>query len=196
MNAESRAAARPITDLLVETAEILAEMSRDIQESLREDRDQLRSKGDGLKPGDKLMAKILDHFVRRLEEAGIEYLFQVLDEMKQISVWLPIADVWRNASPEELKANKIVLIQGMGLDQETKEAVYKLGIYKPGRPPETRAVALAALELRMQGRGWKEIEELLLPHRRGVKNPGESIRREVQLLRKNLRRLGILIESV
>ena len=49
---------------------------------------------------------------------------------------------------------------------------------KPGRPPESRGMAIRALELQRTGLKWSEIETQLLPHRRRAQNLGQSLRRE------------------
>jgi hypothetical protein len=78
------------------------------------------------------------------------------------------------------------------LDSRGKAWVSEQIRTKPGRPPATRGLAAEALEQHMRGKSWSQIERRLLPARRNVKNPGEDIRREAQLLRALLRRHGVL----
>jgi hypothetical protein len=81
----------------------------------------------------------------------------------------------------------------LGLEGENLDALLALS-RRPGRPADTRSVAVWALELRQTGQSWGDIEKLLLAHRRQIPNPGQSIRREVQLLKLVLRRYGVEFE--
>lgn len=137
-----------------------------------------------------IAAAILDRIAHRLLSCKrLEEIEWSLAEMVGLLRWFPSTALPRL----EHKARLVVAVTQEDFQPETREDLLKL-LQKPGRPPDTRSVAVWALELRQKGHRWAEIEKRLLPHRRQVRNPGASIRREVQLLKRALQRYGIELE--
>lgn len=79
------------------------------------------------------------------------------------------------------------------LDASAKFAVFEQIRTKPGRPSNTRGVAAEGLERHEAGESWPDLERELLPDRQNAKNPGEDLRREVQLLKAVLRQHAVAL---
>jgi hypothetical protein len=122
---------------------------------------------------------------------SLEEFVRNYDEINELKAWLPMPAQHRKASPSERNAYQIRFIRSLNLDSANRGSLISLATQQPGRFPETRGVAVRSEELHMTGRSWREIEKRLLPHLRNAKNPGRSICREVQFLRKVLKRYGV-----
>jgi len=146
--------------------------------------------------GHQEAAAIVEHLARRLTAVtDFEDLLPALTEVAEIQKWLPLSDEWC-AMPRELRTARLIVgIHQENFDTDSRENLLSV-LQRPGRPPETRAFAIPALELRREGLGWNEIEKRLLPHRRHAGNSGKSIYREVQFLRQTLRRYGLRLENL
>jgi len=116
-----------------------------------------------------------------------------LEALIDLSRWIPLPTELRNLTPLERKVHKIRFIKGLKLPTKLENSQIELATQKPGRNPEVRAVAVHALELHIQGRHWSQIETQLFPHRRNVENPGASLRRVVQRLKRTLEKHGIVV---
>lgn len=128
--------------------------------------------------------------------ASLEEVKEVLSEWRELSSWVPVPERLRKLSLKERKALLIHRIRRLKLKPEDEEPLIELATQRPGRPRDGREVAVRALELRMTGQKWEEIEPQLLPHRQHVANPGRSINRQVQFLNKVLKRYGVPVERV
>jgi hypothetical protein len=140
-------------------------------------------------------AAICRHLAVRLSTtvSSREELSQLFSEWRVLSSWLPISERLRKATRMERKGHHITFIRSHRLDRKNEEMLIQLATQRPGRTPEGREVAVRAMELHMSGQKWSEIEGQLLPHRLGVANPGRSINREVQFLKKELKRYAVVI---
>jgi len=174
-------------------SEALERVARELSAAIAECRrvfcrESLRAR----KAGHLVEAAIHAHLAARFSSVNsMETYKQVLDEATELLSWLPIPAKYRDDTVLERKAWKIHFFRSLGVDRADEMWLISLGTQAPGRPAETRGVVVRALELRNKGQGWPQVERQLLPHRRGVRNPGESIRREVQLLRAVLQRHGV-----
>ncbi len=141
--------------------------------------------------GHPIVALVLRYMAERLSSAStLEQVVAALDHIVELTKWLP-------QEPQDhilRKARAIAAIAAQSLDAETRDQMMNL-LRKPGRPPESRGMAIRALELQRTGLKWSEIETQLLPHRRRAQNLGQSLRREVQLLKSTLRRYRVPFES-
>ena len=142
-------------------------------------------------------AAILFHMAARLSAPGdtLEALARTLVEINELSLWLPIPSKHRNRFLAERKGWHVHFIRSLNASPANESLLISSATQTPGRPPETRGVAVRAMESRNKGQNWKQIEERLLPHRRGAKNLGRSINREVQLLKNVLDRYGVSLEG-
>jgi hypothetical protein len=156
-----------------------------------------RSAISATKKGNVVEAAILFHLAARLSAPGdtLEALGQTLAELDELSSWLPIPSRHRNRRHVERKGWQISFIRSLKVNPANEELLISSATQAPGRPAETRGVAVRALEFHNNGKSWKQIEESLLPHRRGTKNLGRSINREVQLLKNVLDRYGVRLEG-
>jgi hypothetical protein len=142
-------------------------------------------------------ATILFHLAARLSAPGdtLEAIAQTLGEVNELNSWLPIPSKHRSRCVIERKAWQIRFIRDLKVSPPNERLLISSATQSPGRPAETRGVAVRAMESRNKGQNWKQIEERLLPHRRGAKNLGRSINREVQLLKNVLDRYGVSLEG-
>jgi hypothetical protein len=149
-----------------------------------------------IKKGHAVEAAILFHMAARLSAPAdsLEALARTLRELNELSSWLPIPSRHRNRRIVERKGWQISFIRGLKASPANEDLLISSATQVPGRPAETRGVAVRALEWHNHGQSWKQIEESLLPHRRGAKNPGRSINREVQLLNNVLVRYHVYLE--
>jgi len=149
------------------------------------------------KRGDAVEAAILFHLATRLSAPGntLEALAETLGELNELSSWLPIPSKHRSRCRVERKAWQIRFIRGLKVSPTNECSLISSATQSPGRPAETRGVTVRAMESRNKGQNWKQIEKRLLPHRRGAKNLGRSINREVQLLQNVLDRYGVNLEG-
>jgi hypothetical protein len=137
-----------------------------------------------------VVAAILHHIASRIANSkSLAELTTALTEGAELAKWLPHEPQDHIVS----HARAVVAIAQQGFDPETHNQAMAL-LQIPGRTGNSRGVAAWALELHNQRQRWPDIEARLLPHRRNAKNPGESVRREVQLLKVALRRYGVLFE--
>jgi len=113
-------------------------------------------------------AAICRHLADRLKTpvSSCDELTQLLLECKELSSWLPISDRQRELSRMERKGLSVTLVRGLRVDKDNEEWLIQLATQKPGRSPEGREVAVRAMEMRMRGQSWSQIEGQLLPHRR------------------------------
>jgi hypothetical protein len=146
-----------------------------------------------------LRARQAKHFVEaaiycRLASScsSFEKFAQNIEEIRELSAWLPMPAQHRRKTALERKAWQVQFIRRFRLGQTNESSLISSATRRPGRFPETRSVAVRALELHDVGRSWREIESGLLPHRRNAMNPGRSICREVQFLREVLKRYRVL----
>jgi hypothetical protein len=116
-------------------------------------------------------------------------------EISELAAWLPLPAQHRSKTCLERKAWHVQFIRRLRLDGANESLLISSATQRPGRFPETRCVAVRALELHDTGRSWREIESSLLPHRRNARNPGRSICREVQFLKKVLARYQVKPEN-
>lgn len=146
--------------------------------------------------GHQEASAIVEHIARRLTAVtDFEDLLPALTEVAEIQKWLPLSGEWC-AMPRKVRTARVfVAIHEEDFATDSRENLLSV-LQRPGRPSETRALVIPALELRRQGLGWSEIEKRLLPHRRHAKNSGQSIYREVQFLRQTLRRYGLRLRNL
>ncbi len=145
------------------------------------------------KQGHRVEAAILSHIADRFSSPGStpEEIEQFEREFLDLNSFLPIPKKQRDRSQLERKAGRIRFIRGRKLDAANENLLISLATQSPGRPVETRAVAIRALEMHKAGRDWAQIEKRLLPQRRKATNSGRSINREVQLLLSALKRYNV-----
>jgi hypothetical protein len=143
-----------------------------------------------LRKGHVIEAAIHSHIALRLDSPGPDVAATLL-EVFELSAWLPVTKKSRALGSLEQKADKIRGIRKQGFDEQTEKNLIRLATEKAGRPSDTRKYAVRAWELRIAGQKWADIEGRFLPYRRTVENLGESMRREVQLLKGVLRRYGV-----
>jgi hypothetical protein len=141
--------------------------------------------------GHPIKAVMLAHMAMWFENPSSENWDALID----LSRWLPIPTRLRNLSPLERKVRKIRFIKSLKLPTKLEDSQIELATQQPGRDPEVRAIAVDALELHIQGRTWAQIEKGMFPHRRNVKNPGASLRRVVQRLKRTLEKYGIALTA-
>lgn len=148
------------------------------------------------KRGHQVEAAILSHIADRFSAPGStsEELEQFEREFLDLTSFLPIPKRQRDRGPLERKAGRIRFIRGQKLDRENEGSLIWLATQRPGRPVDTRAVAIRALEMHKSGQNWAQIEKRLLPQRRNSVNPGRSINREVQFLISALRRYSVQLD--
>lgn len=120
--------------------------------------------------------------------SSLKEFLQNETEIRELSAWLPMPQQNRRKTCLERKAWLVQSIRRLRLDQANESSLISLATERPGRFPETRGVAVRALELHIAGQSWREIESSLLQHRRNARNAGRSICREVQFLKKALER--------
>jgi hypothetical protein len=144
--------------------------------------------------GNLIESEILQYMAGRLATVSrLSEVVIVLNELIDLSKWIPPLEQFRNANFTETKGLKVHFIRSLELDQVNEGALIAKATRSPGRPAEGRAVAVPAMEMHAKGTSWQEIEKRLIPHRQGVKNPGQSIRREVQLLKATLKRYQVTL---
>jgi hypothetical protein len=138
-------------------------------------------------------ADIYCHLATRLSKpfASLEEVSDVLSEWRELGSWVPVPERLRKLSLKERKALLFHRIRRLKLKPEDEDRLIELATQQPGRPRDGREVAVRALELRMTGQKWEQIEPQLLPHRQDVANPGRSINRQVQFLNSVLKRYGV-----
>jgi hypothetical protein len=143
-------------------------------------------------------AAICDHLAIRLNKplASLEAVSEALSEFRELASWLPVTERLRKLSRTERKGFHIHRIRKLNLKTGDENSLIELATQRRGRPPDGREVAVRALEMHMAGQRWAEIEPQLLSHRRNVRNPGSSIRRQVQLLKSTLKRYAVHIEQL
>jgi hypothetical protein len=151
--------------------------------------------------GQRVEAAILNHLGKLLSTApgSLDEALALLSKWKEEAVLhplLPVLEWLRNLSRIERKAAKIRFIRSLELSTHEENWLIGKATQTAGRPPDGREVAVRALELHLKGQTWAQIERQLLPHRRDVRNPGSSIRRQVQFLKATLRRRGVPIERL
>jgi hypothetical protein len=138
---------------------------------------------------------IYDHIAARFSSVtNLEDFNGVIDEVRELASWLPIPTRHRNLSHLEKKAKRVSFIRSLKVDPENESLLICLAMTSPGRPAESRRVAVSALDMRNDGKAWAEIESTLLAHRQNVRNPGESIRNEVRLLKRALARYRVRMD--
>jgi len=134
-------------------------------------------------------AKIFLGMAEKLAQTRPQPFTPIRNALKLL-VWLPEPVV-----DEDRKSMAIKTVFRLPvLDEHLKADLLQGVSSKPGRPPVARKLAVVALEMHYQGQSWAEIERELCPSRQNVANPGELIRREVQLLKVALREAGVPVE--
>ncbi len=119
-----------------------------------------------------------------------------MDLAGRLILWLPLTDEIKHMKPKERKAWGVVFILNQRFDPSTQEQLVGQFSQKPGSPRTTGNFAIRAMELSREGKGWNEIARSLPCDWTMVEDPGNSIRREVQLLRSTLRDCGVSLESL
>ena len=171
--------------------------SRLIPNALREAGEQYRNAARRAKVKGRLVeASVLDHLAARIctPRRSLAELVKLLAEIAELNSWLPIPASKRNLTLIERKGSQSRFIRGLRLDRENENMLISSVLQKPGRPAEARGVAVRAMELHRRGQTWAQIERLLLPHRSCVENPGRSINREVQFLKRVLARYSVSVD--
>jgi hypothetical protein len=118
--------------------------------------------------------------------------FQAIRNAHELISWLP-ADIISNQERKDRATETLFRLPI--LEPAAKVALLRQIQSKPGRPSETRRVAVYALELHNQDKTWSEIEGELVANRKNARKRGATIRREVQRLKNVLQRHGISSSS-
>lgn len=126
---------------------------------------------------------------------ALNEITRLLAEPNLLAAWLPNPEEFRRLNPKLQKAELVHFILSLPTDEANRNKLISEATETSGRPSGTRAVAVRALEMQLRGLSLKEIEEQLLPHRRGVRNPGETIRREIYALKRVLESVGINVHQ-
>jgi hypothetical protein len=113
---------------------------------------------------------------------------QAIKDGHELMGWLP-TDV--NSASENNYIVEETIFRLPVLDWRAKSGLLAGVRALHGRPPETRRIAVHALEMHNLGESWTEIERRFFPDHENSQNPGEKIRREVQHLKTILRKHSI-----
>jgi hypothetical protein len=144
--------------------------------------------------GHPIEASIARHIAARLAMSldSLDQVKSIFEEWRDLAIWFPIREEFNKPTNIERKAALIAAIHSLKSGYDA--SLIKLVTQKPGRPSEGRLVAIRAMELHIGGQSWAEIERVLLPHRREVRNPGQNIRRQVQFLKNALKRYSVQVD--
>lgn len=124
----------------------------------------------------------------------MEEFSQNAELARKLMDWLPIADELKKLNGARKKAWKTLWIMKLKLKPTDQEQLIQQITERPGAPQTTRHFAICALELQLEGKPWHQVAKSLPCDWTMVENPGESIRRQVQFLRRVLQECGVRLE--